>query len=385
MRLTLGLLLALSALGYQLLTGALFDLPGVVLWPATGVVLGLLWPLLQRLGKFLWWVLIGVMMIGIVGAEPAARGGLALGALLVLVVIWLVRRFLTTVVGAFTEGYRGRSVNTTANGQNTQPSLFEVLQGREGAEAWDRVIIPAKVKRDLLVVQSVLQDCAGLQREWGQSPPLGLLLYGPPGTGKTLIARTLAVTSGYAFIAVSASDILDAAVGSSEKKVHALYEQARRAAPCIVFIDEIDTLASRRSATGMDWGGAVRGYNNTASQLLQEIDGFKESSRPVFTVGATNRLDVLDEALRSRLSYHVYISAPDEMARQRLFELYTRPYRHKLGCSSAWLASVSSGLTGRDIREVCRWVATYGHGVGAQKVDRSVFERAFERLRESRF
>ena len=270
----------------------------------------------------------------------------------------------------------------SVSGQTTYPHSFEVLQGRQGAEAWDRVIIPATVKQDLRVVQSVLRDYAGLQREWGQSPPLGLLLYGPPGTGKTLLARTLAATAGYAFIAVSASDILDAAVGSSEKKVHALYEQARRVAPCIVFIDEIDTLASRRSTTGMDWGGAVRGYNNTASQLLQEIDGFKTSSRPIFTVGATNRLDVLDEALRSRLSYHVYIRPPDESARRRLFELYTQPYRHKLGCSSAWLASVSSGLTGRDIREVCRWVATYGHGVGAQKVDCNIFERALERLRE---
>ena len=352
---------------------------------ALGVALGLLWPLLRRLGRFLMWAFIGMMVIGIVGAEPAARGELVLGALLILTVAWLIYYFLATVVGAFTEGYCGRSENTTVGTQSSPPSPFEVLQGTEGVEAWESVVVSTEVKRDLLVVQSVLRDYAGLQREWGQTPPLGLLLYGPPGTGKTLIARTLAATAGYAFIAVSASDILDAAVGSSEQKVHALYEQARRIAPCIVFIDEIDTLASRRSATGMDWGGAVRGYNNTASQLLQEIDGFKQSSRPVFTVGATNRLDMLDEALRSRLSYYLCISPPDEAARRRLFELYTQPYRHKLECSSVWLASVSSGLTGRDIREVCRWVATYGHGVGAHKVGRDMFERAFERLQENGF
>ena len=358
------------------LTQMLLTPPWPVLATLAGFGLWLLWPLLKRLGRYVWWSLVGLWMLGVVSAEPAMRSQYIMGTLILLLIVLIVRRYFGNLGRAFQEGYQEPRERKAVTSVKEQSHPFEIWRADAEAIDWNQVIIPETTKQDLQIIQGVLRDYAGLRQNWGQEPPLGMLLHGPPGTGKTLIAQTLAGTSDYAFISVSASDIMDAAVGSSEQKVHVLYEQAREAAPCIVFIDEIDSLASRRSSTGMDWGGAVRGYNNTTSQLLQEIDGFQQSEQPVFTVGATNRLDVLDEALHSRLSYHVFVGLPDESARQKLFELYTRPYAARLRCSSSWLAQQSEGLSGRDIREACRWVATYAHGVGMDEVGCEVFERS---------
>ena len=251
-----------------------FTLPWLILVTLAGVALWLLWSPLRRLGRYLWWALMGLWVLGIVSAEPAARTEFAIGTLLALLVVLLVRRFLSNMGRAFNEGYREPVERRAVASVSRQPGPFDVQRGTE-SKGWDTVILPETVKQDLQVIQGVLRDYVGLQEQWGQEPPLGMLLHGPPGTGKTLIARTLAGTSDYAFISVSASEIMDAAVGSSEQKVHALYEQAREAAPCIVFIDEIDSLASRRSSTEM---GLCVGTTTRRANCFRKSTDFSEAS-----------------------------------------------------------------------------------------------------------
>ena len=159
---------------------------------------------------------------------------------------------------------------------------------------WDGVVLPGDAKEELQIIQSILRDLKGYKRRWGQNPPLGLVLHGPPGTGKTLIARTLARDTGYHFLSVSAADVKDKFLGESERHIRDLYQSAREAGPCVVFFDEIEGLASQRSSQGYDPGGAGRSQNSLTNQLLQEIDGLSRNRGKVFTVGATNHLELLD-------------------------------------------------------------------------------------------
>ena len=209
-------------------------------------------------------------------------------------------------------------------------------------------------------------------------PPLGAILHGPSGTGKTLIARTLAYSAGYTFLAPSPAELSNKWVGDSEKAIHALYEQARESAPCVIFLDELDALASERSSSAGDSGGAVRGYNNATNQLLQEIDGFRDRSQ-VFTIGATNRLDILDPAIKSRLGMQVHIGLPDSAALVRLFRIYTWPYRDRLEVSPETLAASASGMSGRDVQEITKLAAMNAEGKGRESVGEEEFSEAFAR------
>lgn len=241
---------------------------------------------------------------------------------------------------------------------------------------WTHVIIPEAAKGELMTLQRILADPKGYQQRWGMKPPMGAILHGPPGTGKTLIARTLAANAGYAFIAPSPAEISSRWVGESEKAIAELYSAARRAAPCIVFLDELDTLAATRSGTAGDAGGAVRGYNNATNQLLQEIDGFG-GREDIFTMGATNRLDILDPAITSRLGMHIHIDLPDLEARIKLFTLYTHPYRERLTVDITTLAKRGGRLSGRDIEQGCTRAALLAESRGLQTVGIREFEAAF--------
>jgi transitional endoplasmic reticulum ATPase len=169
-------------------------------------------------------------------------------------------------------------------------------------------------------------------------------------------------------------------MGESEKRVRDLYEAARAAAPCVVFLDEVDAIASQRSGGGRDAGGAGRGENGMTNQLLQEIDGYRQYPGEVFTIAATNRLDILDRALKSRLSYEVYVGLPDTEARERLFALYTWPYHKRLTYPLKELALASRGLSGRDIKTICSLAAMTAHGKNNTQVGYQELAVAFGRL-----
>ncbi len=259
------------------------------------------------------------------------------------------------------------------NGHNSKKR-----RGKRQQNAWNNVVLPEANKRELMTLQRILEDPKGYKQRWGLEPPLGAVLHGPPGTGKTMIARTLAQGAGYTFLAPSPAELSSMWVGESEKAIRALYDQARANAPCVVFLDELDALASQRSGSGSDKGGAVRTYNNATNQLLQEIDGFQGRSH-VFTIGATNRLDILDAAITSRLGMHVHIGLPDTAALVNLFRLYTWPYRERLNVSAEMLAYSATGMSGRDVQEVSKLAAMNAEGRGRETVGVEEFSEAFSR------
>ena len=151
--------------------------------------------------------------------------------------------------------------------------------------------------------------------------PKGILLHGPPGTGKTLIAKALAKMTESNFISIKGPELLSKWVGESEKGVREIFRKARQAAPCIIFLDEIDALVPKRGSAGSD----SHVTENVVSQILTEIDGLEELNN-VLIIGATNRLDIVDEALLrpGRFDRIIKVPNPDEKGRQHIFEIHTK-------------------------------------------------------------
>lgn len=187
-----------------------------------------------------------------------------------------------------------------------------------------------------------------LRAMYGKSLRGGLLLYGPPGCGKTFVARAVAGEMGAKFISVGLSDILDMWIGSSEKNVHELFVLARREAPVVLFLDELDALGQKRSQTRQS---AMRG---TVNQLLAELDGVDSANEGVFVLAATNQPWDVDPALRrpGRLDRTLLVLPPDNAARQAIFRhhLKTRPVE---GVDLGKLAALTEGHSGADLAYVC--------------------------------
>jgi AAA family ATPase len=185
----------------------------------------------------------------------------------------------------------------------------------------------------------------------GIKPPQGILLYGPPGCSKTMIAKALATESGLNFIAVKGPELFSKYVGDTEKAIREIFRKARLSSPSIVFFDEIDAMATARG----DDDTSVS--DRALCQLLNEMDGV-ESRAQVIVIGATNRLDIIDQALLrpGRFDRLVFVPLPDKKTRQDIFDINIR----RMQCSepaqnsSEKLASLSEGLSGAEIALVCR-------------------------------
>ncbi len=209
---------------------------------------------------------------------------------------------------------------------------------------WDDVILPTKTKRELRQMQLVLEN-PQQARSLGVDPPTGLLLYGPPGTGKTTVARVLAAQAKCHFLATNPAEINQMWVGESEKSVARIFNEARAAAPSIVFLDEVDALIPSRA------GGIHQYSDKVVNQFLHEMDGLKPN-QGVFVVGATNRADMLDPALLrgGRLSRQIEIPLPDEDSRLRLLKLMVRRAQVDTTVDIALLAVQTEGFSGGDLR-----------------------------------
>ncbi|MFC7250324.1 AAA family ATPase [Halomicroarcula sp. GCM10025324] len=179
-------------------------------------------------------------------------------------------------------------------------------------------------------------------------PPSGILLYGPPGTGKTLLARAVAGESDVNFIHVAGPEIMDRYVGESEEAVRKLFERARQTAPSIIFLDEIDAIASHRGQ-----GNEVT--ERVVSQLLAELDGITENPNLV-VLAATNRRDMIDDALLrpGRLEQHVEVPNPDSTAREAILAVHTRQKPLAADVSLADLAADTEGFSGAQLEAVVR-------------------------------
>ncbi|AEA46762.1 CDC48 family AAA ATPase [Archaeoglobus veneficus] len=181
-------------------------------------------------------------------------------------------------------------------------------------------------------------------------PPKGILLFGPPGTGKTLLAKAVANESNANFISVKGPELLSKWVGESEKHVREMFRKARQVAPCVLFFDEIDSLAPRR-------GGGADSHvtERVVSQLLTELDGMEEL-KDVVVIAATNRPDIVDPALLrpGRIERHIYIPPPDKKARKEIFKIHLRGKPLADDVSIDELAEKTEGYSGADIEAVCR-------------------------------
>lgn len=216
----------------------------------------------------------------------------------------------------------------------------------DATASWERLVLPDAIKRELKVITRMVREAEALQQK-GIPVPRALLLYGPPGTGKTQIARTLANEAGVGFIARSTAELKGQYLGQAASRIAQSFETARANSPAILFIDEIDALTTARGAEQADVLQA-----EALTQLLQEMDGIRAQPGFVFVMAATNRLDEIDAAVRSRFQKQIEIGLPDEAARLALLRalLAGRPVAPDLDLEA--LAAGTEGCSGRDLAEL---------------------------------
>lgn len=191
--------------------------------------------------------------------------------------------------------------------------------------------------------------------KFGMSPSKGILFYGPPGCGKTLLAKAVANECQANFISIKGPELLTMWFGESESNVREVFDKARQSAPCVLFFDELDSIAKARGGGGGDAGGAG---DRVINQILTEMDGVG-SKKQVYIVGATNRPDILDPAITrpGRLDQMIYIPLPDEASRLSIINASLRKAPVDPAVNREWLASRMQGFSGADLTEVCNRAA----------------------------
>lgn len=214
----------------------------------------------------------------------------------------------------------------------------------------------------------------------GGKLPKGILLVGPPGTGKTLLAKAVAGEAGVPFFSMSGSDFVEMFVGVGAARVRDLFEQAKKSAPCIIFIDEIDAIGKSRGK-GAVYGAGYDERENTLNQLLVEMDGF-DPGVGVILVGATNRPEVLDPALLrpGRFDRQVLVDKPDMKGREAIFRVHSRGLRLAESVDLARLAAQTPGFAGAEIANVCNEAAILAVRNGHDRITMADFEAAIERV-----
>lgn len=213
----------------------------------------------------------------------------------------------------------------------------------------------------------------------GGKIPKGVLLVGPPGTGKTLLAKAVAGEANVPFFSMSGSDFVEMFVGVGASRVRDLFEEAKKKAPCIIFIDEIDAVGRARSRGGMSNANDER--ENTLNQLLTEMDGFG-TNNGVIVMAATNRADILDKALlrAGRFDRQIYVELPDIDERKAIFEVHLKGLKLGNDIDRDFLSKQTPGFSGADIANVCNEAALIAARKNKQLIEKQDFLDAIDRI-----
>ena len=240
---------------------------------------------------------------------------------------------------------------------------------------WDDVAGVEEVRAELMEVVDFLRDPKRFER-LGAKTPKGLLLYGPPGTGKTLLAKAVAHESGAQFFSASASSFVEMFAGLGAARIRKLFQEARKHAPAIVFIDELDAVGAQRTGHGFN-----REQDQTLNQLLVELDGF-EGAQQVVVMGASNRIQDLDQALLrpGRFDRQMLVPPPDLKGRVAILEVHTRDKPLAAGVELAQVARQTSGLTGAELANVCNEAAIFAGRRNDSYLSQADFDGALERV-----
>ncbi len=229
-------------------------------------------------------------------------------------------------------------------------------------------------KEELEEIVQFLKDPAKF-RSMGARIPKGVILVGPPGTGKTLLGKAVAGEAGVPFYSISGSDFVEMYVGVGAARVRDMFETAKKNAPCIVFIDEIDAVARRRG-TGL--GGSHDEREQTLNQMLVEMDGFSEN-QGIIVLAATNRVDILDPAIMrpGRFDRKVVVGKPDVKAREAILKLHAENKRLAEDVDLSHLAKVTAGFTGADLENLLNEAAITAASASRDSITRKDIEDAF--------
>ncbi|KAL1814662.1 hypothetical protein ACET3Z_017236 [Daucus carota] len=223
--------------------------------------------------------------------------------------------------------------------------------------SWDDIGGLENVKRELQETVQYPVEHPEKFEKFGMSPSKGVLFYGPPGCGKTLLAKAIANECQANFISVKGPELLTMWFGESEANVREIFDKARQSAPCVLFFDELDSIATQRGSSQGDAGGAA---DRVLNQLLTEMDGMT-AKKTVFIIGATNRPDIIDPALLrpGRLDQLIYIPLPDDASRLQIFKACLRKSPVSRDVDLLALARYTVGFSGADITEICQRSCKY--------------------------
>ncbi len=273
--------------------------------------------------------------------------------------------------------FRGisRSQNTAMSFGKSKARITDAKQVRT---RFKDVAGAAEAKEELVEVVDFLKN-PKKYLDLGAKIPKGVLLVGPPGTGKTLMARAVAGEAGVPFFSIAGSEFVEMFVGVGASRVRDLFIRAKRNAPCIIFIDEIDAVGRQRGGAG--FGGGHDEREQTLNQILTEMDGFEQGTN-VIVMAATNRPDVLDAALLrpGRFDRHVFLDKPDLEAREQILKVHCRGKKISRGVSLRPIARQSVGLTGADLENIMNEAAIFAAKRGHSSVNQQDLVDALEKI-----
>ena len=289
---------------------------------------------------------------------------------LLIIVVWiLIMRSMVRNAGGGAGGgimNVGKARAQMSDKNNKQRITFKDVAGLEEA------------KVEIMEIVDFLKK-ADKYKALGAKIPKGALLAGPPGTGKTLLAKAVAGEANVPFLSISGSDFVEMFVGVGASRVRDLFEQAKKVAPCIVFIDEIDAIGRARGKNSGFSGNDER--ENTLNQLLTEMDGF-QTNAGVIVLAATNRVDILDKALMraGRFDRQIEVGLPDVKERQAIFDVHLKGLKLDDKLDREFLAKQTPGFAGADIANVCNEAALIAARNNKSAVTQEDFLAAIDRI-----